>query len=541
MDTKYSYSDKSYTTAKLLKGNSCKLKMYKAVNYPEVIAVTDALFEEMKKKYILRFDRKSSIVKFKYHIQFFVLNLYKNYCNDPERVIAYSRDRNQYSNKKSVYNKKFKLSYRYSVEAGKGVINFLVELGYIETFSFQHNRQKGGPSYQSRMRATEKLFNLIQRFNVSDDMIEIDYSQDEIIIMKGQKSNDKIIKIVNSNGNTVRKKISGKRKVCKTPSTAEVKILRKNLQIINDVMDSSDITLGISDDELRELNVRLRDDPDPNKQAIDFSRKRLHRVFLERRLDRGGRFYGAWYQNIPKEYRKRILINGKPVLELDYSSLHPNLLYFLAGEDPPEGDLYQLDGYSKDTRKFLKGVFLRLINSRTRAEAKGSIREAAFFKEKLRVPKELGKLEDKFLDPLIDAFFEKHKPLTKFIFTIDNLGIILQNIDSQIAEKVLLYFALKGIPVLPMHDSFIIYAELYQELEEIMKDVCMINFNKPIGVSNDNYGSLVEILVDRWAERFENGEIDEKEFKKQFKDLKSNITKLNMSIEKYKTWQGQQD
>jgi hypothetical protein len=186
-------------------------------------------------------------------------------------------------------------------------------------------------------------------------------------------------------------------------------------------------------------------------------------------------------------------------------------------------------------------VFLRLINSRTRAEAKGSIREAAFFKEKLRVPKELGKLEDKFLDPLIDAFFEKHKPLTKFIFTIDNLGIILQNIDSQIAEKVLLYFALKGIPVLPMHDSFIIYAELYQELEEIMKDVCMINFNKPIGVSNDNYGSLVEILVDRWAERFENGEIDEKEFKKQFKDLKSNITKLNMSIEKYKTWQGQQD
>jgi hypothetical protein len=83
------------------------------------------------------------------------------------------------------------------------------------------------------------------------------------------------------------------------------------------------------------------DDPDPYKQVVDFSRKRLHRVFLDRRhkLDRGGRFYGAWYQNIPKEYRQHIMIDGAPTMELDYSALHPNLLYYHAGVDPPKGGI----------------------------------------------------------------------------------------------------------------------------------------------------------------------------------------------------------
>jgi dihydrofolate reductase len=44
-----------------------------------------------------------------------------------------------------------------------------------------------------------------------------------------------------------------------------------------------------------------------------------------------------------------------------------------------------LDGYSQDTRKFLKGFFLRMINAKTREGAKGSIREAAFLKGKVEI------------------------------------------------------------------------------------------------------------------------------------------------------------
>jgi hypothetical protein len=60
--------------------------------------------------------RTSSLAKLKYHMEFFVINLYKVYCNDPLRVIAYSRDKNEYSDKRSSDVKKFGLSFRYSVE-----------------------------------------------------------------------------------------------------------------------------------------------------------------------------------------------------------------------------------------------------------------------------------------------------------------------------------------------------------------------------------------------------------------------------------------
>lgn len=55
----------------------------------------------------------------------------------------------------------------------------------------------------------------------------------------------------------------------------------------------------------------------------------------------------------------------------------------------------------------MKAMFLRMVNSETELEAKGSIRKAAFYisekkkekKTRLKIPAELGKLEDNYLDP----------------------------------------------------------------------------------------------------------------------------------------------
>jgi hypothetical protein len=79
--------------AKLLKGNSCSLRRYKSTNYPEIASVVNDLFEEMVQVCDLNLSRKSSCDKLRYHIEFFILNLYKTYCNDPTRVISYSRNR----------------------------------------------------------------------------------------------------------------------------------------------------------------------------------------------------------------------------------------------------------------------------------------------------------------------------------------------------------------------------------------------------------------------------------------------------------------
>jgi hypothetical protein len=150
-----------------------------------------------------------------------------------------------------------------------------------------------------------------------------------------------------------------------------------------------------------------------------------------------------------------------------------------------------------------------MINAETREEVKGSIRAAAFYnrskkrkverklikKKKLKIPKEFGRLEDKYLDPLIDKLIEKHKGIKDFIFTDKNVGSILQYIDSQIAEKVMLYFALKCIPVLPIHDSFRIDARLFDELRTVMHRVIYENFGRFIGISNDDFESFLQGML----------------------------------------------
>ena len=230
------------------------------------------------------------------------------------------------------------------------------------------------------MRATGKLMDLINHHQPDDD-VEIDTIQDELIVVKGLKPKPlKVTRI--KDGKRKTDTIKRPRKVCKTPDKPLVRQMRENLKLINGVLEKADIRLNITDEQMLELRERLSRERDPYKRDVDFNRKTLHRVFLDRRPDLGGRFYGPWYQNIPKEYRPEIRINGAPTLELDYSALHPNLLYALRDLDPPDPDPYRLDGYSEETRKFMKAMFLRMINATSRTGAKGSIRETAFYERK---------------------------------------------------------------------------------------------------------------------------------------------------------------
>ena len=95
-------SDRSYLKAKELK-NSSPLKLYKPATYPEVQAVVNHLFDEMVLLFDLNLSRKSTVTKLRYHLEFFVLNLYATHLKDPERFLAYSRDSKTYSDRKSRY------------------------------------------------------------------------------------------------------------------------------------------------------------------------------------------------------------------------------------------------------------------------------------------------------------------------------------------------------------------------------------------------------------------------------------------------------
>ena len=422
------------------------------------------------------------------------------------------------------------LSYRYSIEQGeegKGVIPFLEHKGYIEVTPFVNDRTGQRESFQSRMRATGKLVNLINDLCQQFDDVKIDTVQDELIVVKGVKPKPLKVKII-KDGKKKTDTIKRPRKVCKTPDTPLVRQMRDNLKLINAVLEKADIRLAITDEQMQELRERLSRDRDPYKRNVDFNRKTLHRVFLDRRLDLGGRFYGPWYQNIPKEYRQHIMINGGLSLELDYSALHPNLLCALRDLNPPDPDPYRLDGYSDDTRNFMKKMFLRMINASSRTAAKGSIREAAIYKGKVTIPAELGNLGDEYLDPLIDKFIEKHKLIEDDLFK--GLENFLMYIDSQIAEKVLLYFAHKNVPVLALHDGFRIDARRFDELKRVMHEIVYVNFNRYIPISNDDLQSLMEIMLVKMQQNIDEGIVDGEEVRSFMSDVEARVDRMEEQL-----------
>ena len=214
-------NDLKYETAKERK-NSTVLRRYKVSN-PELISrVVDFLYDELVGYYDLNGQRKSTVDKLKHHLDFFVTNLYAVSRRDPTKYISFPKNRSVYSDPKSKFKKVYKLSYRYSVEQGeegKGVIPFLEHKGYIEVTPFVNDRTDQRESFQSRMRATGKLMDLINDLNQQTDAdVEIDTIQDELIVVKGVKPKPrKVTRIKDGKRKTVT--IKPPRKVCKTPDT----------------------------------------------------------------------------------------------------------------------------------------------------------------------------------------------------------------------------------------------------------------------------------------------------------------------------------
>lgn len=184
----------------------------------------------------------------------------------------------------------------------------------------------------------------------------------------------------------------------------------------------------------------------------------LHRVFNRNSFNLGGRAYGALHQNLPRNMRPFIFIDGDPTIEIDYSALHIMMLYHLEGID------YQDDPYivcgGADMRGTYKAVALVAINAKNEKSAYGAIRDE--LKSRGIPLPDMGKP----LVTLVKTFREAHKPIGKYLFS--DIGLTLQNYDSEIMNNVLISLMDFGIPALPVHDSMIV-AEQHQDIcREIM-------------------------------------------------------------------------
>ena len=288
---------------------------------------------------------------------------------------------------------------------------------------------------RSRMRATPKLVKLFKSNNISTAMIVREKSE-EVIILRKTKDKD------------------GYKETIDYKDTDTTNQMRSSLVKINELLANTWIDLEVPDVTLVEINERLERKKD--KQPIDFTRRKLKRIFSNSSFEQGGRFYHGWWQEIPSEYRKYITINGKWTRELDYAGIHIRMMYAMEGEELDDSlDPYELKDYSNH-RGEVKQALNTIINAKTKQEALGSIAN------NLTLPK------GRDANDLYKQLEQMHPKIRHYFGTGE--GIKLQHLDSKIAEIVMLELLEQGIVALPVHDSFIVRRSHMIDLNPIMRE-----------------------------------------------------------------------
>lgn len=331
------------------------------------------------------------------------------------RWVGLSRAKAAYKKDVTRYRKLF-LSYRHLT----GVLDDLIALGYVRQHIGFTNRDTGY-GRQTRIRARKKLLQLMEQFAVPREAGKTDIP--EIIILRDKFGND--IEYVD---------------------TDETVQWRANLQRINDRIAGLRIRLRITDGEFHKLNRRMRDDPE--RGAIDYGQIQLRRIFNNGSFREGGRFYGGWWQNIPREYRPFLNINHKDAVEFDYSGLHVRMLYAIERLAIPD-DPYDLDEIARNDQK---EALLVMINAESHVRALRGLGRGTFRERKA----------------LLTKLQERHKPIEKYFYSGE--GIKLQFLESCMAESVMLKMLAINRPILPVHDSFIMRTGLNKELEVAMNE-----------------------------------------------------------------------
>ena len=337
------------------------------------------------------------------------------------------------------------LTYKQTVAAYDG----LIKLGLVQ------ETQRG---YFNR----ETLEGSITRFVANDELLSIfsDIKEDPFKAIQPDLYSESII---------LRDKIDGKKQQIDYLDTPGVNEMRDNLLLINKCLKAHYPDIRIRDDEWLPLQERIM--ADPKKQPIDLTRRKLVRIFSEGRFDRGGRFYRGWWENVPSEYRKYITIDGKRTNEYDYSQLNPHMVYMLRDKELGSEDAYGrvFDGEHRD---LVKEAFNAMVQSATPL---------------LKEPRDIDLNEVDFDWPFLrQAILDAHKPIQDMFFK--GHGNYLQYIDSVMAEDIMLKFVKSEfVPVLPVHDSFIVHygrGEL-GELEEDMRRAFHGHFKKDIKVKEE--------------------------------------------------------
>lgn len=323
-----------------------------------------------------------------------------------------------------------------SYKTFKAVYDQFLERGWSQVTTRPYYDRETGSGMVTRLETTEKLRQAFDKA-FPDYVFYSRHPSEQVIYLKDTK-----------------------KRLMPYSDTEYTQNARENLRIINSVLSRHWYDLHISNKDFQGYADSLAAKAYENqeiKAAADLTERTLYRVYNnggkaspESNFTQGGRYYGGWWEMTPSRYRKHITIDGLPTVEVDFSNLHPQMLYDIVGA-PPKPDAYSVGNIH---RPWVKTAFQQLLNG----------------KEHYAIPKDFNPAKAGMTwEQIRQALREYHAPIADYFGT--GYGLILQKQDSDLMEQILLHFCKRDIPCLPVHDSVIIQQPYQEELMGVMQSL----------------------------------------------------------------------
>lgn len=196
------------------------------------------------------------------------------------------------------------------------------------------------------------------------------------------------------------------------------------------------------------------------------------------RLDRHGRLYAGFWQNLPKGVRGAITLDGEPTRSLDIANAHLRAAYGIMRADPGPvaDDLYVTTGYETPERRnqIKLAVNIAFNDDKGRDHAIQTLAwDFARADHKAETGSEdgarMGAWDIGKAAAAIDAAEKRHAPVVPMFYT--GAGLDLMFPESNVQLAVTKAARKRNIPILGVHDEFICPASKADEVEGLIQDV----------------------------------------------------------------------
>ena len=354
------------------------------------------------------------------NISVLVANLFKIHILNWRPYSRTHMDANEFTEIRS--NSYFNIGYK----GWANTVKIFEKLGYLTIFpgGYFKKKKKG---YLTKLKITDKFKELVNKFSLNyQDILKRTSS----ISLKDSEDNE--IKVRNS----------------KTTNP-----IRKRIERYNNLILSSDIELPID-----KIDYKRR-------KSTGFANRTYTKHYLERSYKLGGKYYGPCWQNLSKELRGKIKINGEETIELDFNAMHLHLLYCKVNKKLtdyiPEGvDAYQLPNIN---RKIVKTSFTCCINNNCN---KDNVNQVVGPEVAKKYP-EIFVKNTSYRD-ILEELGSYHPEVRQFFYA--QIGSEISNMESKVSDYIIGKLTKKNILVLNIHDSFIVSTAYKDILLNTMMD-----------------------------------------------------------------------